>query len=109
MDEQNLKEEVGKNTRTQTQTRKLNEKGIQTFVFIDLGENSEPRYWLDYEDSDEKKTENERDLFKFPIVYPILESAELGFFNNDLTNITTFENNKFNFVDNYFSFSYKLF
>lgn len=43
MDEQkNLKEEAGKNTRTQTQTRTLNKKGIETFVFIYLGEDYEP-------------------------------------------------------------------
>ena len=98
MDEQNLKEEVGKNTRTQTQTRKLNEKGTQTFVFIDLGEGYKPseQYWLDFEDSEEKLPD-EKDLFKIPIVYPIVDDPNFDIINNNLTNITTFENNKFNF------------
>ena len=95
-----LKEEAGKNTRTQTakKPRLLNEKGIETVVFLDLGKKYKPseRYWLDFEDSDDI-SEDEKVLFKIPIVYPILATPQIEDIDNNLTNITTFENNKFNF------------
>ena len=96
----NIKEEVGKTTRTLTDrnTLILNQKGELSLVFLKLNNNDVEDYWLDFEDS-EDISEDEKVLFQIPIVYPQNVTQDNKSFDNplenNLENITIFENNKF--------------